>query len=52
MDAPSPVAGAGLASPTGRPHLLWMNTAQPADLRLAPLRMAGAVVTYRLYDVG
>jgi hypothetical protein len=29
-----------------------MNTAQPADIRPGPLRVAGAVVTYRLYDVG
>jgi len=29
-----------------------MTTAPPTDPRLAPLRVAGAVVTYRLYDVG
>jgi hypothetical protein len=29
-----------------------MTTAPPVDPRLAPLRVAGAVVTYRLYDVG
>lgn len=51
-DDPASGAVHPLASGPRSRHLVGMPIPAPADSRLASLRVAGAVITYRLYDVG